>query len=94
MSFTVENVRSLARLARLSLGEGEIESLRRDLSEVVQYVEMLQKVNIDGVEAMTHAIPVDLSLRDDLEGVCVGRAGLLGSAGYEDGLVKVPKIIE
>lgn len=94
MSFTIENVKSLARLARLSLSPEELESMGRDLSKVVGYIESLQRVNIDGVEPMTHAIPVELPMREDKEGLSIGREGLLGSAGYEDGLVKVPKIIE
>lgn len=94
MSFTVENIESLARLARLSLSSEEIQSTQKTLNEIVGYVESLQKVDVLGIEPMTHAVPVNLPLRKDVEQVTIGREGLLGSAGYEDGLIKVPKIIE
>lgn len=94
MSFSLEDIKSLARLAHLSLTSEEIRLMQKDLNEVVGYIESLEKVNIDGVEPMTHAVPVDLPLRKDEVQVSIGRIGLMGSAGYEDGLVKVPKIIE
>jgi hypothetical protein len=37
---------------------------------------------------------MELPLRADTPIATVGREGLLGSQGYEDGLIKVPKIIE
>jgi aspartyl-tRNA(Asn)/glutamyl-tRNA(Gln) amidotransferase subunit C len=94
MSFSIENIKSLGRLARLSLSDDEIQTTQKTLNEIVGYIESLQKVDVEGVEPMTHAVPMELALRDDEERPSVGRAGLLGSAGYEDGLVKVPKIIE
>ena len=94
MSFTLDQIKSIARLARLSFSSDEMQSMQRDLNEVVGYVESLQKVNVEGVEPMTHVIPVDLPLRVDEVREGAGRASLVGSAGYEDGLIKVPKIIE
>jgi aspartyl-tRNA(Asn)/glutamyl-tRNA(Gln) amidotransferase subunit C len=94
MSISLENVRSLSHLARLSLREDEIVSTQKTLNEIVGYVESLQKVDVGGISPMTHAVPMELSLREDAEKPCVGREGLAGSAGFEDGLIRVPKIIE
>lgn len=94
MSFSIENIRSLCRLARLHLNDDEIQSTQKTLNEIVDYAEALQKVNIDGIEPMTHAVPMELALREDALKPGVGREGLIGSAGYEDGLIRVPKIIE
>ena len=94
MAFSIENIKSLGLLARLSLSDEEIQSTQKTLNEIVGYIESLQKVDVEGVEPMTHAVPMELALRVDEERSSVGRAGLLGSAGYEDGLVKEPKIIE
>ncbi len=94
MVFSAEEVRKLARLARLSLNDEEVRQMQQHLGEMTKYVGSLQAVNVDHVEPMTHAIPLDLPLRVDEEKPCVGRLGLMGSAGYEDGLLKVPKIIE
>jgi aspartyl-tRNA(Asn)/glutamyl-tRNA(Gln) amidotransferase subunit C len=94
MIFEAAEVRKLARLARLSLSEEEVISMQHHLGEVTKYVDSLQKVNVDNVEPMTHAVPLDLPLRRDEAMPGVGRLGLAGSAGYENGLIKVPKIIE
>ena len=94
MTFSIEQIQKLASLSRLALNSDEQEKMRQDLSRVVDYVKSLQQVNVDGVAPMTHAVPMDLLLRSDEAKPGVGRRGLTGSAGYEDGLVKVPKIIE
>ncbi len=94
MSFSLDEIRKLAKLARLALAEDEMARLQHDLNDIVQYVERLNAINVDGVVPMTHAVPVQFTAREDEVRETIGRAGLLGSAGYEDGLVKVPKIIE
>lgn len=47
---TREDVLKLARLARLELSDAEIEEYSGELSEILQYVEQLQAVDIDGLE--------------------------------------------
>ena len=47
---TREDVLKLAQLARLELSEAEIEEYRSELSDILQYVEHLQSVDIDGLE--------------------------------------------
>jgi aspartyl-tRNA(Asn)/glutamyl-tRNA(Gln) amidotransferase subunit C len=45
-----EDVLKLARLARLDLTEDEIEEFRGELSEILQYVEQLQDVEVEGLK--------------------------------------------
>ncbi len=45
-----DDVLKLARLARLELSEAEIEQYRTELSEILQYVEQLQSVDVSGLE--------------------------------------------
>lgn len=45
-----EDVLKLARLARLELSEAEIEEYSSELGEILQYVEHLQSVDIDGLK--------------------------------------------
>lgn len=47
---TREDVLKLARLARLDLTENEIEQYRTELSEILQYVEQLQGVDVKGLK--------------------------------------------
>jgi aspartyl-tRNA(Asn)/glutamyl-tRNA(Gln) amidotransferase subunit C len=45
-----EDVLKLARLARLDLSDEEVEAFRGELSEILQYVEQLQKVDVKGLK--------------------------------------------
>lgn len=47
---TREDILKLARLARLDLTDEEIEEFRGELSEILQYVEQLQSVDVEGSE--------------------------------------------
>lgn len=47
---TREDVLKLARLARLELSDAEIEQYRAELSEILQYVEQLQSVDVKGMK--------------------------------------------
>ncbi len=46
---TREDVLKLARLARLDLSEAEVQEYTEELSEILQYVEMLQEVDVAGL---------------------------------------------
>lgn len=45
-----DDVLKLARLARLSLTDNEIDEYGRELNEILQYVEQLQSIDIEGLE--------------------------------------------
>ena len=47
---TREDVLKLARLAKLELTDGEVEKFRGEISEILAYVEQLQKVEVDDLE--------------------------------------------
>lgn len=47
---TREDILKLARLARLELSEAEIDEFSSELSAILQYVEQLQSVDVDGLE--------------------------------------------
>jgi len=94
MTFAKTHVLEIAKLARLSLSNEEISRLESDLGRIVDYVNQLREVNVDGVEPMSHAGDRFLSFRDDQASLALGRECIKSSAGYEDGLVRVPKIIE
>ncbi len=45
-----EDVLKLARLARLQLSEDEVEEFSQELTAILQYVEQLQNVDVDGLK--------------------------------------------
>lgn len=52
---TRDDVLKLAQLAKLDLNEAEIEQFTAEISEILQYVEQLQSVDVDGLEP-THQV--------------------------------------
>jgi aspartyl-tRNA(Asn)/glutamyl-tRNA(Gln) amidotransferase subunit C len=66
MSVTNEQVRHIARLARIAMSEEELERLVPELNAIIGWVEQLGEVDTDGVEPLTAVIEQKLRLRDDL----------------------------
>jgi len=62
---TKEEVKHIAKLARLGLSEKEIEKLQRELSSILDYFEKLKEVDISGIEPTTHSILVEDVMRND-----------------------------
>jgi aspartyl-tRNA(Asn)/glutamyl-tRNA(Gln) amidotransferase subunit C len=62
---TREDVLSLARLSRLRLSDEEIEQLRSELSEILDYVETLDKVDVDGMEPTYQVTGLKNVFRED-----------------------------
>ena len=65
MSLTPEQVDWVAHLARLKLSAGDLESMTRQLSSIIDYVNQLQQVNTDGVEPLAHPLPIQNVFRAD-----------------------------
>jgi len=58
MSLTRQDVEKVSLLARLRLGETELETLRGELAQIISYVDQLSEVDTEGVEPMAHAVEV------------------------------------
>ena len=88
-------VRHVARLARLALTPEEEERLAAQLGNVLQYIERLAAVDIEGVEPLSFAGEAGLPLRDDEPRPCLEREKVLAQAPEQDGQsFAVPRIIE
>ncbi len=95
---TDADVRETATLARLELSDEEIARLTRELDAILGYMELLDQLDVSGVPPMTHAVSLDLPLRDDvleaLEPQLPLEAALSDAPRPHDGFFEVPKIIE
>ena len=92
---TSEDVRSVARLARLQLSDEEVERFTQQLGEILTYVEQLNEVDTEGVEPMAHAIELSNVLRADDPRDSLPREAALGNAPQTDGkYFLVPQILE
>ena len=58
-------VEAIALLARLKLGDDEVERLQSELTAILDHIESLGLVDTANVEPMTHAVPMELRLRAD-----------------------------
>jgi aspartyl-tRNA(Asn)/glutamyl-tRNA(Gln) amidotransferase subunit C len=65
MSLTLDQVRWVSHLARLELGEAELETMTRQFSAILEYVDQLQKINTDQVEPLAHPLPIHNVFRPD-----------------------------
>jgi len=95
MSVTNEQVRHIARLARIAMSDEEIERLAPELNNILGWVEQLAEVNTDGIEPMTAVIDQKLRLRDDVVTEGNIRDEVLANAPEaQHGFFAVAKVIE
>lgn len=66
MSLSIEQVRHVARLASLALGEEEVESTLRELNDILSHIEQLSTVNTAGVVPTSHAHGIVNNFREDV----------------------------
>jgi aspartyl-tRNA(Asn)/glutamyl-tRNA(Gln) amidotransferase subunit C len=95
MSVTNEQVRHIARLARIAMSDEELERLVPELNNILGWVEQLGEVNTDGVEPLTAVIEQKLRLREDAVTDGDIRDQVLANApDAQHGFFAVPKVIE
>ncbi len=63
---TTEDVEKIALLSRLKLTEGEVEMFRGQLGDIIDYIEMLSEVDIEGVEPFINAASEGNVFRNDI----------------------------
>ena len=95
MSLTNDDVRRIARLARIAITEEESAQVLERLNRVLALIEEMRAVDVSGVEPMAHAQALDQRLRED-KVTESDRHGLYQSVApaVEHDLYLVPKVIE
>ena len=95
MEITKEMVDYVSELSRLSLPEAEKAEMAEKLEQIIDYVEILNRLDTEGVEPMSHTFPVKNVLRED-EVVDFGHhAELMGNApAHDESAFLVPKTVE
>jgi aspartyl-tRNA(Asn)/glutamyl-tRNA(Gln) amidotransferase subunit C len=95
---TAADVRETATLARLELGDEEVARLTRELDAILGYMDLLDQLDVSSVEPMTHAVSLDLPLRDDVVEALEPQLPVVKALGdaprAHEGFFEVPKIIE
>jgi aspartyl-tRNA(Asn)/glutamyl-tRNA(Gln) amidotransferase subunit C len=95
MSLDHDQVRRLARLARIAIRPDESEAVLARLNRVLGLIEEMRRVDTSGVEPMAHAQDVVQRLRED-KVTESDQHQLYQSVApaVEGGLYLVPKVIE
>ncbi len=95
MSLTSDQVRWVAHLARLDLSEAELETMTRQLSAILEYVDQLQRINTDHVGPLAHPLPINNVFREDEPAPCLPVDAALQNAPDRRGdFYGVPAVLE
>ncbi len=89
-----ETIEYVGILAKLELNEEEKERAKKDMGEMLDYIDKLNELDTGGVEPMSHVFPVNNVFREDVVVNGDGSAETLANAPEQkDGGFKVPKTI-
>jgi len=95
MHITREDVKKIAVLAKLEFSEEEMENYRGHLEQILNYVQKLNEVDTDQVEATYYVQYIKEAMREDRSMVSLDREDVLKNAPKEDqGFFCVPKVIQ
>ena len=90
-----EDVRHVARLARLALSDDELERMRAEMSAILDHMDKLRSLDTTGVEPTSHAVPLRNVMREDEPVPSSPLDDMLANAPDRDGdTFRVPRIIE
>ena len=95
MAIDRPQVDHVARLARLALSEQERDRMSVELARILEHAELIQALDLDGVEPTSHPLPLVNAFRPDEAGPSLEAEAALGGAPLQErGSFRVPRIIE
>jgi aspartyl-tRNA(Asn)/glutamyl-tRNA(Gln) amidotransferase subunit C len=96
MSKTADlDVAYVAKLARLNLTEAETQLFQKQLDDVLEYVEKLRGIDVSGVEASAHAVPMfDVFREDEPRDWFTAEEALSNAPRQANNLFIVTKVVE
>ena len=94
MRVTIQDVEKIASLAKLSVSKEEKVKFRKQLDEMLDYVEKINELDTDGVEPTFFVKHASEGTRKDLPAESLPREEALWNApAHTLGFFRVPKII-
>lgn len=95
MKVTTKDVENIAQLSRLTIPEGEMEKFTEQFNQILNYADILNKLDTTGIEPTANVLPLSNVLREDvaIEGVSQEVALANAPEAFEGGF-KVPRVIE
>jgi aspartyl-tRNA(Asn)/glutamyl-tRNA(Gln) amidotransferase subunit C len=94
VQLSLDEVRHVAKLARLDLSEEEIATLQGELTALLDHVDKVRQLDTAGVPPTAHPLPLNNVLRDDEVRPCLDRSAVLaGAPAVESDRFLVPSIL-
>jgi aspartyl-tRNA(Asn)/glutamyl-tRNA(Gln) amidotransferase subunit C len=88
-------VQRIAKLARLTLTDAEVEQFAGQLGDILTYFHKIDEVDTTGVEPLAHPHPVRNVLREDVPRTGLTNAQALQNAPQRvETFFKVPKVLD
>ena len=96
MKLTTNEVKNIAKLSKISLTDDEIELLRVELSQILDYFSMLEKVDTENINPTGHVVETKTTLRKDVSTRShTNIEDILSNAPNRNGnMIQVKRIIE
>ena len=95
MAVDAATTRRIAHLARIAVKDEEVAHLAGEINAVLAFVELLQEVNVEGVEPMTSVTPMQMKMRQDVvNDGGIADAIVANAPASEDHFFLVPKVVE
>jgi len=95
MSIDKDTVKHISKLARISLDEKKINSLSKDLSSIMKFIEKLNELNTDKTIPLTSIINASLkSRKDEVKDEKIRDQILKNSPENNEEFFVVPKVID
>ena len=95
MSLDPATVRRIAKLARIAVDDAQVAQLQGELNGILGWIEMLNEVNVDGVQPLAGATQMAATLRADVVDDGDRREAVLANAPDRAGaFFAVPKVVE
>ena len=89
------DIDKIVQFARISLSDDDKKNLESSLRSIIEYINKLMKVNVDGVEPSAHAFPLCNVLREDEVSESFSQEVALQNAPKQrNNLLIVPKVVE
>lgn len=95
MALSSEDIRNIAKLAKLQINQDELDQYKQDLSNILEFVEQMNQADVGSIEPMAHPQELTQSLRiDEVTEVDHRDKFQQVAPATQDGLYLVPRVIE
>ena len=83
MKVTTKDVEYIAQLSRLTIPEGEMEKFTEQFNQILNYADILQKLDTAGIEPTPYVLPISNAFREDVALPGVTQEGALKNAALK-----------